>query len=253
MDCPASLVVVPAHGRSAVIGSLRRVLAAAPVEVLVVLEEDDHAVTDLVEEFARSHLEVHLLHRRRGEGVGTPQREGLLWGLERGYQVLVTMDLAHPAEQLPAVLAALEDADLVLGSRHLTTTTLAAADDHRLGPLLSRAGNACLAAVLRLPVRDVTTGFRAFRREVLLGIGISALTSRGSSFRIDTAHRAHQGGYRLVEVPVVVTGERGATAAGVREVLTTALATAMTRLRARSCRRGPVRLPERSTRVGGLR
>ncbi|MFD0484075.1 glycosyltransferase [Kineococcus sp. GCM10028916] len=250
--------MVPAHGRSAVIGSLRRVLAAAPVEVLVVLEEDDHAVTDLVEEFARSHLEVHLLHRRRGEGVGTPQREGLLWGLERGYQVLVTMDLTHPAEQLPAVLAALEDADLVLGSRHLaaaTTTALAvaAADDHRLGPLLSRAGNACLAAVLRLPVHDVTTGFRAFRREVLLGIGISALTSRGSSFRVDTAHRAHQGGYRLVEVPVVVTGERGATAAGVREVLTTALTTTMTRLRARPCRRGPLRLPERSTRVGGLR
>jgi dolichol-phosphate mannosyltransferase len=253
VDCPATLVVVPAHGRGAVIGWLWRVLAAAPVEVLVVLGEDDHAVTDLVEEFARSHLEVHLLHRRRGEGVGTPQREGLLWGLERGYQVLVTMDLAHPAEQLPAVLAALEDADLVLGSRHLaaTTTTLAvaAADDHRLGPLLSRAGNACLAAVLRLPVHDVTTGFRAFRREVLLGIGISALTSRGSSFRVDTTHRAHQGGYRLVEVPVVVTGERGATAAGVREVLTTAL----TRLRARPCRRGPLRLPERSTRVGGLR
>ncbi len=250
MDCPATLVVVPAHGRSAVIGSLRRVLAAAPVEVLVVLEEDDHAVTDLVEEFARSHLEVHLLHRRRGKGVGTPQREGLLWGLERGYQVLVTMDLAHPAERLPAVLAALEDADLVLGSRHLAApTTLAVADDHRLGPLVSRAGNACLAAVLRLPVRDVTTGFRGFRREVLLGIGISALTSRGSSFRVDTTHRAHQGGYRLVEVPVVVPGERGATAAGVREVLTTA----MTRLRARPCRRGPVRLPERSTRVGGLR
>jgi dolichol-phosphate mannosyltransferase len=252
VDCPATLVVVPAHGRSAVIGSLRRVLAAAPVEVLVVLEEDDHAVRDLVEEFARSHLEVHLLHRRRGRGVGTPQREGLLWGLERGYQVLVTMDLAHPAEQLPAVLAALEDADLVLGSRHLATATtlaVAAAEDHRLGPLVSRAGNACIAAVLRLPVHDVTTGFRGFRREVLLGIGISALTSRGSSFRIDTAHRAHQGGYRLVEVPVVVTGERGATAAGVREVLTTAL----TRLRARPCRRGPVRFPERSTRVGGLR
>lgn len=248
MDCPATLVVLPAHGRGAVIGSLRRVLAAAPVEVLVVLGEDDRAVTDLVEEFARDHLEVHLLHRRRGEGVGTPQRAGLLWGLERGYQVLVTMEPAHPAEQLPAVLAALEDADLVLASRHLATA-LAAPDHHRLGPLVSRAGNACLAAVLRLPVRDVTTGFRAFRREVLLGIGINALTSRGSAFRIDTAHRAHQSGYRLVEVPVVVTGERGATAAGVAEVLTTAL----TRLRARPCRRGPVRLPERSTRAGGLR
>jgi dolichol-phosphate mannosyltransferase len=243
---PATLVVIPAHGRSAVVGSVRRVLAAADVDVLVVLGADDDATTDVVGDLARTHPEVHLLHRSDA-GVGTPQQGGLLWGLDRGYEVLVTMEPAHPAERLPALLAALGDADLVLGSRY--TASRPPADGERLGPLLSRAGNACLARALGLPVRDVTTGFRAFHREVLLGIGIPALTAPGCSFRIDTGHRAHRAGYVLAEVPVVVTGERGPSATGVREALTTTLA----RLRARSPRRERIRLPDRSTRVGGLR
>jgi hypothetical protein len=202
----ATLVVVPTYDEAATVRELlTRVLAAAPVDVLVVDDGSPDGTADLVAEFARANPDVHLLRRNGKSGLGAAYRAGFGWGLDRGYEVLVEMDadLSHPADRLPALLAALEGADLVVGSRYVPGGATENWPWHRR--LISRTGNAYVALVLGLPVLDATAGFRAFRREVLLGIGVSALTSNGYCFQVETGYQANRAGYRLTEVPITFT------------------------------------------------
>ncbi|MGI4894129.1 MAG: class F sortase, partial [Janthinobacterium lividum] len=139
------------------------------------------------------------------DGLGAAYRAGFDWGLERGYEVFVEMDadLSHPADRLPALLDALGDADLVIGSRYVAGGATANWPWYR--QLISRSGNAYVSTVLGLPVRDATAGFRAFRRELLEGIGVSDLTSNGYCFQVETTYQATRAGYRLREVPITFT------------------------------------------------
>jgi dolichol-phosphate mannosyltransferase len=185
------------------------ILAAAPeLDVLVVDDDSPDGTGELADEVAAREPRVRVLHRRRKEGLGRAYLAGFDVALRAGYGRILEMDadFSHDPRALPALLAASRDADVVLGSRYVAgggTRNWGAARR-----LLSRGGSAYARAVLGAPVRDLTGGFKCFRREVLERIDLATVTSVGYAFQIELTWRALRAGFRVVEVPIVFTDRR---------------------------------------------
>jgi dolichol-phosphate mannosyltransferase len=203
-DLGRVLVIVPTYDERAnlpaVLGRLHAAVPAA--DVLVVDDASPDGTGELADELAAADGRVHVLHRTAKEGLGAAYLAGFGWGLARDYGVLVEMDAdgSHAPEQLPDLLAALRDADVVLGSRWVPGG--AVVDWPRRRELLSRAGNAYARLALGLPLRDATGGYRAYRRAVLESIELGGVASAGYCFQVDLAWRAWQAGFRVLEVPI---------------------------------------------------
>ena len=143
------------------------------------------------------------MHRLGKEGLGAAYLAGFAWGLEHGYDVLVEMDAdgSHQPEQLPRLLKALAGgADLVLGSRWVKGGSVVNWPVSR--KILSRGGNLWTRIALGVPLKDMTGGYRAFRRQTLLGLGLNDVASAGYCFQVDLAWRALEQGFTVVEVPI---------------------------------------------------
>jgi glycosyltransferase involved in cell wall biosynthesis len=154
---------------------------------------------------------VKLLVRSGKTGLGTAYRAGFTWGIRHGYDVLVEMDadLSHDPAAVPSLLAALvPGVALVIGSRYVPGGSIPAWSLHRR--LLSRWGNRYAALTLGMPVRDATSGFRAYRAETLRSIDLDAQKADGYGFQIEMAWSVVRAGGRIVEVPISFTDrERG--------------------------------------------
>jgi dolichol-phosphate mannosyltransferase len=198
------LVVTPTYDeRLNIAAVVTRLRAAVPhADVLVVDDNSPDGTGDIADELAASDPAVHVLHRPVKEGLGAAYVAGFQWGLSRDYQVLVEMDAdgSHQPEQLPALLSALQNADLVLGSRWVKGGSVTDWPVSRMA--LSRGGNTYVRLSLGLGLRDATGGFRAFRREVLESIDLAAVASHGYCFQVDLAWRALRHGATVVEVPI---------------------------------------------------
>lgn len=198
------LVVIPTYDeRDNLPGVVARLHAALPAaDVLVVDDASPDGTGELADGLAAADPRVHVLHRPAKEGLGAAYRAGFGWARERDYGVVVEMDAdgSHAPEQLPALLAALEGADVALGSRWVPGGTVV--NWPRTRELLSRAGNAYVRLALGVPVRDATGGYRAYRRHVLDSIDLSDVASAGYCFQVDLVWRAAQAGCRVVEVPI---------------------------------------------------
>src|SRR5262249_2112549 len=148
-----------------------RVLQSVPEANLLVADDSSPDGTGkIADELAIADPRVHVLHRPEKAGLGAAYIAGFRWGLERGYDVLVGMDAdgSHAPEQLPRLLAALRDADVVLGSRWVAGGTVVNWPKSR--ELISRSGNLYTRVALGMPLRDATGGYRAYRRGVLESI-----------------------------------------------------------------------------------
>jgi len=172
---------------------------------------------------AAENPRVHVLHRGGKAGLGAAYVAGFGWGIDAGYDVLVEMDAdgSHPPEQLPRLLNALSYADVVLGSRWVLGGQVI--DWPKSRELLSRGGSLYARLALGIGLRDVTGGYRAYRREVLEQIDYSAVDSQGYCFQIDLAWRSLRSGFRVVEVPITFAerqiGESKMSGSIVREAL----------------------------------
>jgi dolichol-phosphate mannosyltransferase len=199
-----TLVIIPTYNEAENIEPIVvRVRAAVPTaDVLVVDDNSPDGTGAIADRLAEEDSQVHVLHRRGKEGLGAAYLAGFAWGIERDYGVLVEMDAdgSHQPEQLPALLTALSDADLVLGSRWVTGGRVVNWPKSR--EVLSRGGNLWTRLALGIPLRDATGGFRAFRRETLQGLGLDDVASAGYCFQVDLAWRAVKAGYRVREVPI---------------------------------------------------
>ncbi len=206
-----------------------RVRAAVPhVDILVADDNSPDGTGDLADTLAAADPQVHVLHRRGKEGLGAAYLAGFTWGLERGYDVLVEMDAdgSHSPEQLPRLLAALADADLVLGSRWVPGGSVVNWPTSR--KVLSRGGNLWTRIALGIPLHDATGGYRAFRRETLLGLGLDDVASAGYCFQVDLVWRALKAGFRVVEVPITfVEREHGVSKMSQRIVVEALLLTTL--------------------------
>ncbi|WTX00031.1 polyprenol monophosphomannose synthase [Streptomycetaceae bacterium NBC_01309] len=211
-DLGKVLVIIPTYNESDnitdIVGRLR---AAAPgADVLVADDNSPDGTGDIADRLAEHDPHVQVLHRKGKEGLGAAYLAGFHWGIDRGYDVLVEMDAdgSHQPEQLPRLLEAVRDADLVLGSRWVPGGAIVNWPTSR--KLLSRGGSTYSRFMLGLDLRDITGGFRAFRKETLLGIDMDSIASQGYCFQVDLAWRAARRGFRVVEVPITfVERERG--------------------------------------------
>ncbi len=202
-----TLVIVPTYNEAENVTSIvGRVRAVDPaLHVLVVDDGSPDGTGDLADGLAAADDHVHVLHRTAKAGLGAAYIAGFTWGLEQGYDVLVEMDAdgSHAPEQLPSLLARLDTpdhADLVLGSRWVPGGSVV--DWPKSREALSRGGNLYTRIALGVHVRDITGGYRAYRRQVLETIDYGATASEGYCFQVDLAWRAVQAGFLVREVPI---------------------------------------------------
>ena len=200
-----SVVVIPTYQEVLNIeAAVRRVRELAPdVDVLVVDDNSPDGTAALAEKLAEELGQISVLRRARRDGLGRAYRAGWGQALADGYDVVVSMDAdgSHDAASLPALLGAVEaGADLALGSRYIPGGSVPGWPLHRLA--LSRGGNRYAAAVLDLPVRDATGGYRAYRADLLRLIDLSTLRANGYGFQIELVHRSMLHGAKVVEVPI---------------------------------------------------
>ena len=198
------LVVIPTYDEREnlewIVGRVRR--AVPEVDVLVVDDGSPDGTGELADRLAAEDPQVSVLHRTEKAGLGAAYLHGFRVALERGYDVVGEMDAdgSHQPEQLPLLLAALQEADLVIGSRWVPGGSVVNWPLSR--KVLSVGGNAYARMLLGIPVRDVTAGFRLFRRSTLESIDLGSVESAGYIFQTDLAFRTVRAGLRVVEVPI---------------------------------------------------
>ena len=207
-----AVVVIPTFNEvdnlEDVVARVRR--SAPEVDLLVVDDGSPDGTGDLADRMAAADPHVRVVHRHTKEGLGAAYGAGFRVAMAAGYDVIGEMDAdgSHQPEQLPALLAALEDADLVIGSRWVPGGSVVNWPWHRRA--LSRAGNLYTRALLGIDVRDATAGFRLFRRRTLETIGLDRVQSLGYVFQVELVYRALEAGLRVREVPIeFVERERG--------------------------------------------
>jgi dolichol-phosphate mannosyltransferase len=198
------LVIIPTYNEAQNIESITSRLRSAVPDAQVLIADDNSpdGTGKLADALAAADEQIQVMHRLGKEGLGAAYLAGFEWGLDHGYDVLVEMDAdgSHQPEQLPKLLSALLDADLVLGSRWVRGGRVV--NWPRSREVLSRGGNLWTRIALGIPLKDATGGYRAFRRETLLGLGLDDVASAGYCFQVDLAWRALKAGFRVSEVPI---------------------------------------------------
>jgi dolichol-phosphate mannosyltransferase len=211
-DLGRILVVIPTYNEAENVEPIvSRVRAAVPeAHVLIADDNSPDGTGDLADKLAAADGNVQVLHRKGKEGLGAAYVASFKWGMERDYDVLVEMDAdgSHQPEQLARLLAALRDADLVIGSRYIPGGKVQNWPVHRL--MISRIGGIYTRVALGVPIADPTAGYRAFRRTTLEGISLDDVDSAGYCFQVDLGWRSLKAGFKVVEVPITfIERERG--------------------------------------------
>jgi dolichol-phosphate mannosyltransferase len=172
-------------------------------QILIVDDNSRDGTGEIAARLEREHEGVHCLHRPRKEGLGPAYIAGFRRALTEGAGLVLEMDadFSHEPAYLPRLLDAAERADVVIGSRYVPGGGVS--DWGPLRRAISRGGSAYARLVLGTHVRDLTGGFKCFRREVLEAIDLDAVRSRGYAFQVEMTYRATQLGFEVVEVPIV--------------------------------------------------
>jgi len=203
------LVVIPTYNeRDNIESIIARLHAALPkAHALVVDDGSPDGTGDIADELAKNDADgrIHVMHRTEKNGLGAAYVAGFRWGLDRDYAVLVEMDAdgSHAPEDLPRILDALTDADLAIGSRYVPGGKVVNWPKHRY--FLSWGANVYSRVALGAKVKDITGGFRAYRRAALEKIRVDNVASQGYCFQIDLGWRTIEAGFTVVEVPITFT------------------------------------------------
>lgn len=173
------------------------------LDVLVVDDNSPDGTGAIADQIAEQNLRVHVLHREAKQGLGKAYLAAFAWALDRGYDFVFEMDsdFSHDPKFLPEFLRAIEEADLVVGSRYKTGVNVINWPMSRL--FLSYGANVYARWITGLPLQDSTGGFKCFRRAVLEAIPLDRVQSNGYAFQIEMSFRAWKKGFRLVEIPIV--------------------------------------------------
>src|SRR5882757_7503157 len=221
------LVIIPTFNERENLPLIHRRLkdACPDVHVLIVDDGSPDGTGELADELAAADGgRTHVMHRASKDGLGAAYLAGFAWGLSREYSVLVEMDAdgSHAPEELHRLLDAVDaGADLAIGSRYVDGGTVRNWPRRRM--VLSRTANGYSRISLGVNVNDITAGYRAYRREVLEKIDLSAVDSKGYCFQIDLTWRTINNGFVVVEVPITFTerefGQSKMSGSNIREAL----------------------------------
>lgn len=204
------LIVVPTYAErdnlEALFAGIRQHRPDA--DILVVDDNSPDGTAEWAETLGTRLGRIAVLRRGARLGIGSAYRDGFRRGLAEGYDLLVSMDadLSHAPSYLPALVALAETADVAIGSRYVKGISVVNWDLRRLA--LSVGGNAYTRLVTGLPVRDCTSGFQCFRREVLEKMDVGRLRSNGYAFLVELKFLAHRLGFRLAELPIIFIERR---------------------------------------------
>ncbi len=186
----------------AMVAALRGVLPSDGV-VLVIDDNSPDGTGEIADRLAAEHEWVRVLHRERKEGLGPAYIAGFERALELGADLIFEMDcdFSHSPDDVPRLAAAAEDCDLAIGSRYVVGG--GTRNWGLLRRVISRGGSLYAQLLLGVPVRDLTGGFKCYRRQVLETIDLESIHSKGYAFQIETTYRTIRAGFRVVEVPIV--------------------------------------------------
>jgi len=205
-----SIAIIPTYNeRENIEGLVTAVLDANPaLDILIVDDDSPDGTGQIANRIAVAQQRVRVLHRKGKLGLGTAYIAGFRYALAKDYDRIVEMDadFSHRPEDLPRLLAAAAAADVVVGSRAVAGGRVEGWSPLR--HIISKGGSFYTRRLLGLPVKDRTSGFKCFRREVLLALDLDAVTSNGYGFQVELNHLAHRAGFRLVEVPIVFPDRR---------------------------------------------
>tara|TARA_B110000438_G_scaffold131479_1_gene127610 strand:- start:17 stop:721 length:705 start_codon:yes stop_codon:yes gene_type:complete len=201
------LVLIPTYNEKGNLPSfIVAVRASLPqADILIIDDNSPDGTGILAEEIAAQDANVAVLHREQKEGLGRAYLAGFAWALDRQYSHVfeIDADFSHNPKDLPRLLEATEEADLALGCRWMPGGGVSGWPWSRLA--LSRFGNLYARLILGVSYRDLTGGFKCFRREALETLGLDKVRSVGYGFQIETTWRALKSGLRVVEVPIHFT------------------------------------------------
>jgi dolichol-phosphate mannosyltransferase len=191
--------------------------------ILVVDDNSPDGTGEIADRLADSNESVSALHRSRKEGLGPAYLAGFHVALDAGAQRIVEMDadFSHDPAHLPKLIATADHYDLVIGSRYVPGGGIT-----EWGPMrrfISRGGSAYARLALGLPVRDLTGGFKCFRREVLESINLDTIEARGYAFQVETTYRTIKAGFRVVEIPIVFRDRADGTSKMSRSIVAEAM------------------------------
>jgi dolichol-phosphate mannosyltransferase len=208
------LVIIPTYNEADNVRIIvDRVRSGVPeADVLIADDNSPDGTGAIADELAAADPQIRVLHRTGKEGLGAAYLAGFSWARDNGYDAVVEMDAdgSHAPEELPKLLDALTDADAVLGSRWVPGGTVLNWPLSR--HLISRTGNFYTRIALRMPFKDATGGYRAYRMKALDAMDLDGVASQGYCFQVDLAWRAYRQGHRVVEVPITFAErERGAS------------------------------------------
>ena len=201
-----AVVIVPTYNERANVERLLEGVLAQDrrIDVLVVDDASPDGTGAVVDAVVAREPRVHALHRAGKLGLGTAYLDGFRWALARGYDAIFEMDadFSHDPNHLPTFLNAIDDSDVVLGSRYRHgKVTVVNWPIARL--ILSYGANIYARRVTGLPLFDATGGYKCFRREVLESIDLTSVRSNGYAFQIEMSFRAWKNGFRIREIPIV--------------------------------------------------
>ncbi len=206
-----ALVIIPTYNEAENLEPITTaVLAAEPrIDVLVVDDNSPDGTGRLADALAAKNPRIRVLHRAKKEGLGKAYLHAFRWALDAGYEYVIEMDadFSHDPKYLPSLLTeAMAGTDLVLGSRYVE-----GGGTVNWGPgrrAISRGGSLYARSILGVRIRDLTGGFKCFRRAVLEAIDLNAVKSSGYAFQIELTYRALKAGFKIKELPIVFEDRR---------------------------------------------
>ena len=200
-----TLIIVPTYNELENLPELvSQIFMQVPhTHILVVDDNSPDGTGALADSLAAADPRVHVMHRAGKLGLGTAYIGGFKWALERDYERVFEMDadFSHQPKYLPTFLERAEEADLVLGCRYMKGG--GTEDWTFTRRMISKGGNLYARAVMGLRFKDLTGGFKCFRREVLETLDLDAVKSKGYAFQIELTYRAHLAGFKIAEVPII--------------------------------------------------
>ncbi len=201
-----SVIVIPTYNEAQNIESLiERILflGIKELQVLVVDDNSPDGTANIVEAISQKKLNIHLLKRPGKAGLGTAYVAGFKYALKNGYDYIFEMDadFSHDPDKIPVFLKTIKNFDLVIGSRYITGVNVINWPLTRL--ILSVGANKYSQIITGMPIKDGTSGFKCFRREVLEAIDLDNIHSSHYSFQIEMNFKAWKKGFRIKEIPIV--------------------------------------------------
>jgi dolichol-phosphate mannosyltransferase len=205
-----TLIIIPTYNEKDNLGPLlKEIFSYAPeTDILIVDDNSPDGTGEFADEIHQQNSRVNVLHRPDKQGLGTAYISGFKYAIDHGYDAAFEMDadFSHDPRYLPDFLKAIEDADLVIGSRYIPGGDTP--NWSLLRRFISGGGNIFARFMLGIPVHDCTAGYRCYRREVLEDIDLDSILSQGYAFQIELAYRVMRHGFKIVETPIVFMDRR---------------------------------------------